>query len=111
MISIARVKVLGFKRFKGTLEGKEIDSGKLFIEVNLNGQRNGKDSWASGVCTEEIRLPNGEFCKQLEHVPMPAQVELQLERVSNGKESRETVVSAQLVEQVPAVVPKVVKAA
>ncbi|MBN8504870.1 MAG: hypothetical protein J0L58_10345 [Burkholderiales bacterium] len=108
MRSVLRVEVVGFKRFKGTVDGKNIDSGKLFCLTNLNGTRNSADSWAEGTCTEEISLPDGQFCKVLEVDGRIArgervQVELDMERVSNGKAVREVVQEARIVKPAPAV--------
>jgi len=102
MRSILRAEVVGFKRFKGTVDGKSIDSGKLFVLTRLNGSRNSADSHAAGTCTEEISLPNGEFCKVLEIDQRISRgeivtVELELERVSNGRESKEIVLGAKLI--------------
>lgn len=114
MLTLARVEVVGFKRFKGTVDGKSIDSGKLFHLVNLNGNRNSADSWAAGNCTEEMALPDGEFCKVLEVDGRISRgervtVEVELERVTNGRESRDLVRKATLVPA--AAKPAAVKAA
>ncbi|PTT89362.1 hypothetical protein DBR42_07930 [Pelomonas sp. HMWF004] len=101
MRSILRAEVVGFKRFKGAVDGKNIDSGKLFVLTRLNGSRNSADSHAAGTCTEEIKLPDGQFCKVLELDQRVSRgeivtVELELERVSNGRESSELVVGCKL---------------
>lgn len=112
MRTIMRAEVLGFKRFAGSLkddrtgQSKSIDSGKLFVKVALNTQRNGADSFAAGFCTEELGMPNGEFCKVLEvdgrvQRGESVMVELELERVTNGKESRDMVVAAFVMDSKP----------
>lgn len=90
---MARFKVVGFKRFMGTVDGKAIDSARLFVEVKLDNSRNSKDQRADGFCTEEIKL-SSDLLKKLEHLPLPFHVELETERVSNGKLSRELVIDA-----------------
>ena len=101
MRSIMRAQVVGAKRFKGTVDGKDINSGKLFVLTSLNGQRNSADSFAMGACTEELALKDGEFVKVLE-VDQRLQrgemvwVELELERVSNGRETKDLIVGTKL---------------
>lgn len=99
-----QVKVVGLKRWKGTMEGKTIDSAKLYVQVKLDGTRNGDNNgvsqFAAGFATEEIRLPNGEMLRKLESTPVPFLAELDTERVSNGREAREVVVGVRLVEPV-----------
>jgi hypothetical protein len=105
-----RVKVIGVKRWAGTLDGKGIDSAKLFVEVQLDGSRNGNadgvSQFASGIATEEVKLPSSEFLKRIEHTPLPFYVDLDTQRVSNGRQARDVVVDLRLVEQ-----PKSLKAA
>lgn len=86
-----RVKIVAMKRWAGTLDGKTIDSAKLFVEVKMDGTRNSKESFATGVATEEIKLPNGEHIKRIEHIPVPFFADLETERVSNGKTARDVV--------------------
>lgn len=88
---MARFKVLGMKRWRGTLDGKSIDSAKLFVDVRLDDTRNSAESFAKGVATEEIRLPGGRYLEPLEGYPLPFYVDVSTERVSNGKTSREVV--------------------
>lgn len=87
-----RVKVVGLKRFTGSVDGSHIDSGKLFVEVKLDGSRNNKDQHAAGFAVEELRLPSSELVKRLEHLPLPFLAEVETERVSNGKQAREVVI-------------------
>ncbi|WHZ11200.1 MAG: hypothetical protein OJF60_001639 [Burkholderiaceae bacterium] len=88
---MARFKVVALKRWKGSLDGKAIDSAKLYIEVKLDDSRNGVDQFAKGVFTEELRLPSSELVKRLERLPLPFMAEVDTERVGNGRESREVV--------------------
>jgi hypothetical protein len=87
-----RVKVIGLKRFQGTVDGKSIDSGKLFIEVRLDERRNGTDQFAKGLAVEELRLPGSEMVRRLESLPLPFLAEVSTERVSNGRTASEVVV-------------------
>lgn len=106
-----RVKVIGIKRFEGTLDGKSINSGKLYCEVKLDDSRNGQTQFAKGLALEEIRLPSAELVKRIEHLPLPFMAELDTERVSNGRESKEVVYDVRPIDLASAAPVKAVKAA
>lgn len=97
---MARFKVVGFKRFQGSMDGKPIDSGKLYIEIKLDDSRNGPQQFAKGVFTEELRLPSSELVKRIEHLPLPFLADIDTERVGNGRESREVVLDVRPVDVV-----------
>lgn len=106
-----RVKVIGIKRFEGTLDGKAINSGKLFCEVKLDDSRNGQTQFSKGLAIEEIRLPSAELVKRVEHLPLPFWAELDTERVSNGREAKEVVYDIRPVDLATPAPVKAVKAA
>lgn len=108
---MARFKVVGFKRFEGNLDGKNIDSGKLFCEVRLDDSRNGEKQFSKGVCTEELRLPSSELVKRIQHLPVPFMADIDTERVGNGKEVREVVLDVRPIEVPKAAPQPVAKAA
>lgn len=95
---MSRFKLVGRKRWKGTVDGKAIDSAKLFVEVQLDDSRNTADAAAAGFCVEEIRLEDSEQLRRLEHLPLPCMIEIETVRVSNGKSSRERVIDVRPVE-------------
>lgn len=95
-----RCKVVGLKRFQGVMDGKSIDSGKIFIEVRLDDSRNGEKQFSKGLAFEEIRLPSSELVRRIEHTPLPAYFDVETERVSNGRESRELVIDLRPVDVV-----------
>lgn len=88
---MSRYKVVGMKRWKGTLEGKLIDSAKVFVEVKLDDTRNAdaENQFGSGMATEEIRLPGGRHILGIEGRTLPFYADLSMERVSNGKVARD----------------------
>lgn len=104
---MARFKVVGFKRFQGSMDGKPIDSGKLYIEIKLDDSRNSAQQFARGVFTEELRLPSSELVKRIEHLPLPFLAEIDTERVGNGRESREVVLDVRPVDVVKPVAQQV----
>ncbi|MDT8997769.1 hypothetical protein RQP53_00605 [Paucibacter sp. APW11] len=97
-----KVKVTGFKYFTGTVDGKSINSGKLYTECALDVSRNDSEKqWAKGIFTEEWKVPV-EAVKRLMHLPVPFLAELEVQRVGNGKEARELVTDVVPLEAVPA---------
>ena len=98
---MSRMEITGFKRFKGVVDGKEINSAKVFVRVKLDESRNNIDQKAGGFCTEELRV-DPAILKRIEHNPMPLVCDVDTERVSNGKEAREVVIDIRPVETAPA---------
>lgn len=100
-----RSKVVGMKRFEGNVDGKDLKSGKLYIEVRLDDSRNGEKQFSRGFFTEELTKVDIEIIKRIEHVTLPALFDIETERVGNGRESREVVIDARPVELVKSVAP------
>ncbi|MDP9123063.1 MAG: hypothetical protein M3N82_00410 [Pseudomonadota bacterium] len=98
---MSRMEITGFKRFKGSVDGKAIDSAKVFVRVKLDGSRNSADQRAEGYATEELRV-DPAILKRIEHNPMPMICEVETERVSNGREAKDVVVDIRPVESAPA---------
>lgn len=92
-----KVKVIGMKRFSGSVDGKLINSGKIFCEVRLDNSRNSADQYANGFACEELRV-SPEIIKRIEHNPVPFVADVDTERVSNGKEAREMVLDVRPLE-------------
>jgi hypothetical protein len=79
MEMIARVTVRGAKFFRGPIEGKELDSGKIFVDVELKGET----SW--GVCTDELKCSGSQLIESIKHNSFPFLAELLIQEMSNGK--------------------------
>lgn len=96
------VEVIGLKAFRGTLDGKVVDSASLFTIVRMDERYNkqeGRDlNWKLGHAIEEWKLPSADHAFRLAHLKPsmanPIKVRLDVERVSNGRESREIVTEA-----------------
>jgi hypothetical protein len=97
-----RVKITGIKGFEGDVNGSKIDSGKIFAECKLDGRNNSERQFGFGVFTEEFKLPSAEMARRIKHIPLPFFAELHLERVGNGRESREIVVDVVPINNTPA---------
>lgn len=96
------IEVVGIKAFKGVIDGKAIDSASLFGIVRLDSRFNKRDAsgvnWKVGFALEEWKLPNSDVGMRMMHlnpsIKNPIAVKLEIERVSNGKESTEIIIDA-----------------
>jgi hypothetical protein len=92
-MSLITVEVVGAKAFKGVIDGKMIDSSSLFSRVKLSAQHNKDGSnFKGGETVEEWKCPNAQCVFDLQNVTFPFMAKLEIERVSNGKETKEIVV-------------------
>ena len=93
------VEVIGMKAFKGNIDGKDIDSGTLYTRVKLATKNNelGKN-FKGGETVEEWKMPDAQSVFSMQHLSYPFVARLELERVSNGSESKEVVMGARPVE-------------
>jgi len=69
--------------------------------VKMDGSRNNADQRAEGYATEELKV-DPSILKRIEHNPMPMICEVDLERVSNGRETKEVVIDLRPIETAPA---------
>ena len=83
----AEATVMGFKSFTGNIDGNQIDSGTLFVELKLKG----KDS--KGTATEAYKTTNSESIKRIFHLEPPFLAALTMEEETNGKGSVTKVVT------------------
>lgn len=79
MEMLAKVTIRGAKYFIGTIEGKDLDSAAIFVDVELRGET------ASGVCTNELKVERSEVVKGILHNPMPFLAEVSMIQTTNGK--------------------------
>lgn len=91
-----KVRVTGAKFFEGNIDGKSINSGKLYTECKLDDSRGN----AKGYFCEEWKVTS-ELVKRILHLPMPFDAMLETERVGNGRESREVVIDLRPVGAAP----------
>lgn len=77
----AQATVRGAKMFRGSLDdGKAIDSGTLFVEVNLKESEN-----AFGMCTEPVKCKDSSIIEGIKHNTFPFIAELTIVNESTGK--------------------------
>ncbi len=79
MEMLARVTIRGAKYFRGNVDGKDLDSGKIFVDVTLKGET------SFGVCTDEIKCTDSKLIESIKHNPFPFIAEIGLEEMSNGR--------------------------
>ena len=87
------VEVVGMKAFKGSVNGEFIDSATIYTRVRLDTRYNKPgENYKGGYAMEDWKLPNAECAFRMQHLPFPFQASLEVERVSNGKETKEMVI-------------------
>ncbi|AOY99633.1 hypothetical protein BKK81_10480 [Cupriavidus sp. USMAHM13] len=80
MEMIARVTIRGAKFWVGNLDGRQMDTGTIYTDVELRGQ----DS--KGVCTQALKCENSGIVKSVINNPFPFLAEISLIETSNGKD-------------------------
>ena len=85
MEMIARVTIRGAKFFRGNVEGKDLDSGKIYTDVELKGET----AW--GVCTQELKCEGSKLIENIKHNPFPFIAEITMIEKSNGKDTTKVV--------------------
>ena len=83
-----KVKVVGAKWFKGNIEGKDLDSGTVFIEERLDDRR----GTAKGYSATPYKLSSSARAQELAKNEFPLVCEVEFERMSNGKGDSENVI-------------------
>lgn len=106
-MAVEKVKVTGVKFFKGDIDGKGIDSGKVFIEEALDFTT----GRAKGFATQEYSLANADAAKGFMHNEFPFVAEVEFLRVTNGDTTKNIVVGIKPFERVVEAGPKDRKAA
>lgn len=95
------IEVVGMKAFRGTVNGETIDSGTLYGRVKLDQRYNKPgENFKGGHAVEEWKMPGSEFVFRMQHLSFPFMCSLEVERVSNGKETKEMVTDVQPLELV-----------
>lgn len=79
MDMLARVTIRGAKYFIGNIDGKDMDSAAIFVDVELRGET------ANGMCTNELKVEKSEIVKTILHNPMPFLAEVTMVQTTNGK--------------------------
>ncbi|ADQ27586.1 hypothetical protein HI806_10385 [Ralstonia solanacearum] len=80
MEMIARVTIRGAKTWVGVMEGKQLDTGTIYVDVELRGE----DS--KGTCTQALKCENSGVVKAVINNPFPFIAEVSILETSNGKE-------------------------
>ncbi|SFE32778.1 hypothetical protein [Paracidovorax konjaci] len=97
------VEVIGMKAFKGFVNKEGINSGALFGRVKLDDRYNKPgENFKGGYSVEEWKMPDADTIFRMQHIPTPFMCALDVERVSNGRETKEMVVGARPIETVKA---------
>ena len=80
MEMIARVTIRGAKTWVGVMDGKQLDTGTIYVDVELRGE----DS--KGTCTQALKCETSGVVKAVINNPFPFIAEVSILETSNGKE-------------------------
>ncbi|CAJ0679462.1 hypothetical protein [Ralstonia mannitolilytica] len=87
----ARVTVRGAKTWVGNMEGKQLDTGTIYADVELRGEG------SKGCFTQALKCENSEVVKKIINNPFPFLAELSMVVTSNGKQDGEQKLVTQIV--------------
>ncbi|AKU24697.1 hypothetical protein [Massilia sp. NR 4-1] len=94
----AQVTIRGAKMFRGTLDDqKQIDSGTLFVEVNLKASEN-----AFGMLTEPMKCKDSSLVESIKHLSFPfiAELTIVMESGGNAKGMQQKVIGVKPVQAI-----------
>lgn len=92
---LEKVKVTGVTFFKDTIDGKQIDSGAVFIEESLNFQT----GRSKGTASQKYSLGDASKAQAIYHNEFPLICEVEFTRVTNGNVSKNIVTSIKPIAQ------------
>lgn len=95
-MAVEQVKITGAKFFNGNIDGKTIDSGKIYVEEQLDFTT----GRAAGYASQEYALGSADAVKSLIHNPFPFVAEVDFLRVTNGDRTKTVVVGVRPLEMV-----------
>ncbi|MDB5970104.1 MAG: hypothetical protein JWQ90_2554 [Hydrocarboniphaga sp.] len=81
-----KVKVSGVRWFLGNIDGKDFNTGTVFVEERLDDRR----GTAKGKASTPYKLANSAAAIALSKREFPLTCEVEFERVTNGKGESET---------------------
>jgi len=85
---VDKVKLTGAKWFKGNIDGKDLDSGTVFVEEKLDDRR----GTAKGKAATAYKVSSSAVAQALAKREFPLMCDVEFERVSNGRDS-ETIIA------------------
>lgn len=90
MLATYKAKVVGLKANQGEFKddnGRSIafDSTKVYVELKMNGET------ARGVATQEYKIGKSGLFDKYKDIPLPFFAEIDVEKVTTGREEREEV--------------------
>ncbi|MEK6805317.1 MAG: hypothetical protein AABY95_01535 [Pseudomonadota bacterium] len=83
-----KVKVTGVKWFKGNIDGKDLDSGTVFVEERLDDRR----GTAKGYACTPYKVSSAAVAIALSGRAFPLVCAVEFGRVTNGKGESESII-------------------
>jgi hypothetical protein len=86
--------VTGFTKFKGNIDGQDIDANTLFIEVSIG-------TMGKGTRTVARKAVDGNVIDKIAHLPFPIQATLILEEQATAKKEQIVVLEVRPIKAIP----------
>lgn len=86
---MAKMHVLGVKKFKGEVDGNHYDSTTIFVRMRQDETK----GTAKGFVGQELRFGDSSNYDRLASLTFPFDAEIETETVSNGKGGMKTIVT------------------
>jgi hypothetical protein len=83
-----KVKVIGTKWFKGNIDGKDLDSGTVYIEERLDDRR----GTAKGYAASAYKVSSSAVAQTLAKREFPLVCNVEFDRVTNGRDTETIIV-------------------
>lgn len=85
---MAKMHVLGMKKFKGTVEGENYDSTTVFVRMRQDDSK----GTAAGFVGQDMKFGTSANFDRLSSLSFPLDAEVEIETVSNGKGAMKTII-------------------
>lgn len=96
---MAKMLVLGMKKFSGDVDGQHYDSTTIFVRMRQDESKGN----AKGFVGQDLKFGDSSNFDKFSHLPFPLEAEVETDTVSNGKGGMKTIV----VDLKPLAAPKV----
>lgn len=85
---MAKMLVLGMKKFKGNVDGENYDSTTMFVRMRQDESK----GTAKGYVGQDLRFGDSTNFDRLSSQTFPFEAEIETETVSNGKGGMKTII-------------------
>lgn len=85
---MAKMHILGMKKFKGNVDGENYDSTTIFVRMRQDDSK----GTAKGFVGQDLRFGDSTNFDKLSSLSFPFEAEVETDTVSNGKGGMKTII-------------------